>query len=352
MPYKIIWNDISLVKADAIVNTANPKPRVGTGVDFAIYREAHSQEVDGQEESLLLEERKAIGNLQPGEVEVTRGYNLKAEYIIHAVGPVWQGGDKGEKEILLRTYINALEKAASLPECNTVAFPLISAGRNGFPEDVAICIAINAFTAFCLKYDIQIILVVFKEETYELAKKVQSVSGGYVDQTYINAAFEQEYKSKNCVYSYQELKKRLTMLPRPKSSGIARKDGVQTKNPAEERSKRIRAAMFNLIKEKGFEQDSEVYKRAGISKQLFHKMRCQNGYGFPKDKMLRLAIALELDYDSAQAFLKTAGYTLSESDEVDCIVIDHIARHQYDIGEFEGALEEKRLLDQFKRKKK
>lgn len=88
MPFQIIRNDITKVKADAIVNTANPQVAIGGGVDAAIYKAA------GEEK--LLAERKKIGILNPGEVGITPAFDLDAKYIIHASGPWWEGGDKGE----------------------------------------------------------------------------------------------------------------------------------------------------------------------------------------------------------------------------------------------------------------
>ena len=88
MPFQIIRNDITKVKADAIVNTANPFPQVGAGTDSAVYHAAGKDK--------LLAERKKIGVIQPGEVAVTPAFDLNAKYIIHTVGPAWNGGNDGE----------------------------------------------------------------------------------------------------------------------------------------------------------------------------------------------------------------------------------------------------------------
>ena len=92
MPFQIIRNDITKVKADAIVNTANPEVAIGGGVDSAIYNAAGKDE--------LLAERKKIGRLLPGEVAITPAFNLDAKYIIHASGCWWEGGDNGEAGLL------------------------------------------------------------------------------------------------------------------------------------------------------------------------------------------------------------------------------------------------------------
>jgi O-acetyl-ADP-ribose deacetylase (regulator of RNase III) len=92
MPYQIIRNDITRVKADVIVNTANPHPVIGRGTDSAIYAAAGEKQ--------LLAARKEIGDIARGEAAVTPAFNLPAKYIIHTVGPSWEGGDHGERDIL------------------------------------------------------------------------------------------------------------------------------------------------------------------------------------------------------------------------------------------------------------
>ena len=96
MPFQIIRNDITTVKADAIVNTANPKPCVGSGTDSAIYAAAGK--------SRLLEARKQIGEIPPGQARHSDAFNLDAKYIIHTVGPAWVDGSHGEREILHACY--------------------------------------------------------------------------------------------------------------------------------------------------------------------------------------------------------------------------------------------------------
>ena len=96
MPFKIIRNDITKVRASAIVNTANPRPVIGSGTDSAIYEAA------GRER--LLEARNKIGPIEPGKAAITPGFGLPAAYIIHTVGPLWEGGVRQEQEILADCY--------------------------------------------------------------------------------------------------------------------------------------------------------------------------------------------------------------------------------------------------------
>ena len=139
MPFKIIRQDITKVPADAIVNTANPRPVFGRGTDSAIFHAAGERK--------LLKERRKIGHLMPGEVAVTAAFDLPAKYIIHTVGPVWKGGDYGEFETLAACYRKSLLLAKQLG-CKSIAFPLISAGNYGFPKEKALAIALDEIYKF------------------------------------------------------------------------------------------------------------------------------------------------------------------------------------------------------------
>ena len=117
MPFQIIRNDITKVKADAIVNTANPRPQIGRGTDSAIYAAAGVEK--------LLAARAAIGEIAPGQAFATDAFNLNAKYIIHTVGPAWEDGSHGERDILCSCYEKSLALADKL-KCKGIAFPLIA----------------------------------------------------------------------------------------------------------------------------------------------------------------------------------------------------------------------------------
>ena len=138
MPFKIIRNDITKVRASAIVNTANPRPVIGSGTDSAIYEAA------GRER--LLEARNKIGPIEPGKAAITPGFGLPAAYIIHTVGPLWEGGVRQEQEILADCYRSSLALAVRY-RCRSIAFPLISTGNYGFPKDLALQTAIGVYAA-------------------------------------------------------------------------------------------------------------------------------------------------------------------------------------------------------------
>lgn len=129
--------DITQVEADAIVNAANSRLQVGAGVDGAIHRAAGGSvmtELDGI--------RAKIGKCAPGEAVVTRAGKLKAQYIFHAVGPIYRGGEEGEADELASCYRECLQLAAER-SLRTIAFPAISTGIYGYPLDQAAAIAIR-----------------------------------------------------------------------------------------------------------------------------------------------------------------------------------------------------------------
>ncbi len=183
MPFHIIRNDITKIKADAIVNTANPEVAVGSGVDYAIYKAA------GMEN--LLAEREKIGYLSPGEVGITKAFNLEAKFIIHVSGPRWENASKGEEAILRKCYDKALNLAFE-NGCESIAFPVISTGTYGFPQKTGIQIAVDAFTSFLEEHEIDITLVVFGDESVKISGEIVDEVSSYIDDSYVKMALAEE----------------------------------------------------------------------------------------------------------------------------------------------------------------
>ncbi len=175
MPFEIVCNDITNVQVDAVVNTVSRDPRIGYGVDAGIHQKAGPE---------LLAAREQIGHIKVGEAAITPGFALDARYVIHTVGPVWRDGSHNEVERLRSCYEHALQLAVD-HHCESIAFPLLSAGNKGFPKPLALQIAINAFSSFLMDHDLQIYLVVFNRNAVVLSERLFYSVRRYIDENYI-----------------------------------------------------------------------------------------------------------------------------------------------------------------------
>ena len=157
---KVVKGDITQLKVDAIVNAANSSLLGGGGVDGAIHRAAGPD---------LLEECMMLNGCATGQAKITRGYNLPAKFVIHTVGPVWNGGGYNEDSLLENCYRNSLSLAVE-HKLKTIAFPAISTGVYRFPQERAAHIAFNTVINFLEKNDeiIEIIFVCFDQKNYDI----------------------------------------------------------------------------------------------------------------------------------------------------------------------------------------
>ncbi len=166
MKIELIKGDITKIQADVIVNAANSSLLGGGGVDGAIHRAGGKQILDA-----CIEIRNRQGKCKTGEAVVTTAGNLPAKYVIHTVGPVWNGDEEKGSKLLANCYNNSLKLAESL-EVKTIAFPNISTGVYRFPKELAGKIAIDEVKNFKSEVIEKVIFVCFDDENEEIYKKI------------------------------------------------------------------------------------------------------------------------------------------------------------------------------------
>lgn len=321
MPLEIIRNDITKVKADAIVNAANSKLQMGGGVCGAIFNAAGAAQ--------LQEECSEIGHCAVGEAVSTNAFKLQADYIIHAVGPVWKGGSHGEEKLLRSSYKNSLELALS-NGCQSIAFPLISSGIYGYPKEQALQIAISEIHSFLLEYEMLVYIVVFDRQSFGFSGKLFYSIQEFIDEHYVD---EQEMVfSRNRSMIREELQQPIDCTPELRTM---KKESLEEILSEIEES--FSERLLRYIDEKGM-TDVETYKKANIDRRLFSKIRNSADYTPLKKTVAAFAIALELDVKETKELFDKAGYTLSRSNKFDVIIEYFIKEKNYNIHEINEAL--------------
>ena len=180
MPFKIVRNDITKMKVDAVVNSANPHVAVGRGVDQHIYSAAGWDK--------LFKERVKIGPMRRGSAAITPGFGLDAKYIIHTVGPRWREEDPEPSRRQLRScYDNAMSLAIE-NGIKSIAFPLISTGNYGFPKEEGLSIAFSTISKYLYTTEMDVYLVIYDEEAFSLSKKLLDDIDEFIDSRYVEEA--------------------------------------------------------------------------------------------------------------------------------------------------------------------
>lgn len=335
MPLEIVRNDITKMQVDAIVNTANPRPIVGGGVDRAIHKSAGAE---------LLAARKKVGSICTGDAAITSAYQLPAEYVIHTVGPVWQDGKHGERELLSLCYRNSLSLAAE-HGCASIAFPLISAGVFGCPAEIAIATATQAIRDFLVEHEMEVYLVVFDRKSFRISASLFEDVQSYLDEMYVEELLDEEYRD-------DDRDRRRFSLEEPVSleeaampdmafgATLGKASAPKSRSLADlldEIDDTFSEALLRLIDAKG-KTDPEVYKRANVDRKHFSKIRNNPAYQPSKSTALAFAVALELNLDETKDFIGRAGHAISHSNKTDIIVEYFIEREEYDIFTINEAL--------------
>ena len=381
MPFRIVEGDITKLQVDAIVNAANESLLGGGGVDGAIHRAAGPR---------LLEECRTLHGCKTGEAKVTLGYDLPAKYVIHTVGPIWRGGNYGEEDLLRSAYRNSLLSALE-KNCESVAFPMISAGVYGYPKDQALEVAVSTIRAFLDEHEVDVTLVIFDRESFRFDGRLYSEISGFIRNTYDdgrgqrNLLFDMERSApvSGAGTPRRSLFSRAKSTSPKKDADALREESIPAESAfevdeciCEERAevrKEIRhaesmmgasamsapiqmrlqdtglkealenldesfsQALLRMIDARGM-KDSDCYKKANIDRKLFSKIRSDVNYRPSKQTVLAFAVALELDLSETEAFLKKAGFALSHSNKADVIVEYFISHRNYDMYRINEAL--------------
>lgn len=343
MSFEIVRNDITKISADAVVNTVSSRPGIGSGADAAIHEKAGGK---------LLEARQKIGIIPSGEARVTPAFDLDAKIVIHVVAPVWQGGRRDEESVLRLCYRRVFELARE-HNCESVAFPLLSAGSRGFPKSAAFHIAMEESRSFLEDNEMKITLVVFEGEAFELAERRFPGIGSYIDEHYVQEVTLKEYGASD-VEEFLERKRptrRRELLEEESKTPMTEFQSLIPafikKRPRSEKGKwdskfpdldeGFSETLLRLIDRTG-KKDSEIYKKANVDRKHFSKIRNNVDYRPSKSTAVAFAVALELDLDETRDFLARAGFALSHSSKFDIIVEYFIREKNYDIFELNKVL--------------
>ena len=319
MPLIIVRNDITKMKVDAIVNAANETLLGGGGVDGCIHRAAGPE---------LLAECRTLGGCRTGEAKITGAYRLPCKYVIHTVGPVWNGGKHGEREQLASCYRSSLALAKE-HGCETVAFPLISSGVFGYPKDQALRVAVDAISEFLAENEMTVYIVIFDRAAYQIGNKLFADIAAYIDDHYVDAHTD----------SRREQMRRMGVVESRMLT--AYEDAPMEASGLDEALAHLDAGfsetLLGLIDRSG-KKDAEVYKKANVDRKLFSKIRNNPDYKPSKPTAVAFAIALELNLRETRDLIARAGYALSPSSKFDVIIEYFIMQRDYDIFKINEAL--------------
>ncbi len=307
------------MKVDAIVNAANETLLGGGGVDGCIHRAAGPE---------LLAECRTLGDCRTGEAKITGAYRLPCRYIIHTVGPVWDGGKYGEREQLASCYRTSLALAKERG-CETVAFPLISSGIFGYPKDQALRVAVDTISEFLAENDMTVYIVIFDRTAYQIGNKLFADIAAYIDDHYVDAHTDLRRERMRWMGVVES---RMLTAYEDAPMAVGGLDGALAHLDAG-----FSETLLKLIDRSG-KKDAEVYKKANVDRKLFSKIRNNPGYKPSKPTAVAFAIALELSLPGTRDLIARAGYALSPSSKFDVIIEYFIMKRDYDIFKINEAL--------------
>ena len=331
MPIKIIRQDITKIKCDAIVNPTDPYYSHCGGVDAAIHEAA------GEALYLACMEH---GKLEIGKSVVTPAFSLPCKYVIHTVGPRYKDGDQGEEVLLRSCYRESLKLGVS-NKCKSIAFPLIASGTFGFPKDKVLKIALDEISNFLFDIEMLVYIVVYDKTSYSISEKLFEDIVDYIDDNYNTEGWLNPSRS--------TISKSMALPPMPQGRRrkadadfeICESKAMLSEEGLDDILKKLDESFSQMllrkIDEKGM-TDAECYKKANVDRKLFSKIRSNVNYKPSKTTVIAFAIALELSLDETEDMLRKAGFALSHSNKFDVIIEYFITHGNYNIFEINEVL--------------
>lgn len=300
MPLMMVKEDIVKMEVDAIVNPTDAIYSGSGGLD------RHIQKHAGPDLWMDLKRRAPI---LPGEVVCTPGYELPAKCIIHTQGPVWHGGKEGEVEILASCYRNSLETAVK-NGCETIAVPLISGGRFGFPNDEAMKIAQSTIAEFLQDHNLTVYLVLHRMHTFNMGAKLFEDLARYVEENYVELDTE-------------------TQEPEEEKPDLEKMLASQGET--------FPCMLDRLREERGL-KPAELYKRAHIDKAAYSKIMGNMHHQVKKRTAIAFGLALNLPWDQFNELVGAAGYSMTTHDKLDIAIEYFVKNGEYNIDRINNAL--------------
>ena len=364
MAFKIVRNDITKVNADVLVNSANTKPIcAGYRTDAAIYEAAGFD--------AMLAARKKIGDIQVGHAEMTPAFKLPAKYVVHTVGPKWVDGNSGELEALRSCYRECLAKAVSL-KAKSIAFPLISTGALKFPKGLALDIVTEIAREFTSEHELDVILVVYDEESFGLTSDLSDFVESYIDEHYVGEVTEERLERYRSMNSPDEERWQWRSVADACDLQIAcEAPGAIDEDDRIRESKKEKKPEVFLASKTKFEQDLEnrikdfemqtfgkrlahylyekkldastVYNAVFMDRRQFSKLLSDKTKSPHRETVLALAVGMKLNVVETTDLMSHAGYSFTPNNLTDVIVSAFIEHETYDIWKINNLLSEKGL---------
>ena len=331
MPFQIVTGDLTRFKADALVNAANARLQEGGGVCGALFQAAGRSQLKAACDQ--------IGGCDTGQAVITPAFNLPAQYLIHAVGPVYLDGNQGEEALLRSAYQSAL-RLAEAHGLSSIAFPMISSGIYGYPWQEAFQVARDSIRDYLNQQqgeELDVTLVLYDKRRSRLDPPLKQ----RLDQLLLQAEVD-EARLLIQQAEYDRNRRHLDSLAAEFSRSLAEAPQIlpdmalptQAREGLTEPAARALQGLDALLEQvdEGFSTtllrlidikglpDAQVYKRANLDRKHFSKIRSKPNYTPGKRTVLALCIALELNRQQTEDLLARAGYALSPSHKQDLIV--------------------------------